>query len=396
MTKFFAARFFQILLLSILTAQAVHAQAVLNLTIISPADDERLDPTRIERNYLGHPGGPAIDGVKAALDESAFEIDAAKLKVKLNVQTASDAKAAAQIAATAEKQGAAAIITDAPADWIVAIATATKLAVFNTSASSDALRQQQCRANLFHTYPSERMLADANAQWLTARRWSRVLLLHGTSAEDTQRLAVVEASMKRYGLKTVAKKAFKLSADPRERDLANTTLLTGGADYDVVWVVDADGEFARTLPYRTQLARPVIGNAGLVAEVWSAQFERFGAPQLIRRFAKQAGNETRRPMRGQDWASYMAAKTLLQMALSQPKDNAATWTKSLSASDTNFDGFKGVRLSYRAWDRQLRQPILLTDGQGVIGTAPIEGIMHPSNALDTLGADAPEKLCKAP
>ena len=38
--------------------------------------------------------------------------------------------------------------------------------------------------------------------------------------------------------------------------------------------------------------------------------------------------------------------------------------------------------------------MLLTDGQGVIAQAPVEGVLHPSNVLDTLGADAPEKLCK--
>jgi hypothetical protein len=52
-------------------------------------------------------------------------------------------------------------------------------------------------------------------------------------------------------------------------------------------------------------------------------------------------------------------------------------------------------MSFRVWDGQLRQPLLLTDGQGVIGTAPAEGVLHPRNALDTLGADAPEKLCRA-
>jgi len=31
----------------------------------------------------------------------------------------------------------------------------------------------------------------------------------------------------------------------------------------------------------------------------------------------------------------------------------------------------------------------------VISQAPIDGLLHPSNVLDTLGADAPEKLCKA-
>jgi hypothetical protein len=38
--------------------------------------------------------------------------------------------------------------------------------------------------------------------------------------------------------------------------------------------------------------------------------------------------------------------------------------------------------------------MLLTDGQGVLATMPIEGILHPKNSLDTLGADEGEKLCK--
>ena len=62
---------------------------------------------------------------------------------------------------------------------------------------------------------------------------------------------------------------------------------------------------------------------------------------------------------------------------------------------TPVDGSKGGNLSFRSWDGQLRQPMLLTDGQGVISQAPIEGLLHPTDVLDTLGADAPEKLCKA-
>ena len=62
--------------------------------------------------------------------------------------------------------------------------------------------------------------------------------------------------------------------------------------------------------------------------------------------------------------------------------------------DSDLDGSKGVQLSFRAWDGQMRQTMLLTDGQGVIGTAPVDGVLHPKNSLDTLGADAPEKLCK--
>jgi ABC transporter substrate binding protein (PQQ-dependent alcohol dehydrogenase system) len=200
----------------------------------------------------------------------------------------------------------------------------------------------------------------------------------------------------------VATRAFKLSADPRERDRANPLLLTGpsvASDYDVVWVVDSDGEFARALPYRTALPRPVVGDGGLAALAWAPGFERYGAPQLARRFAKAA----QRPMTAHDWAAWIAGRAVLQIALAQPAAAAAparadavrkALITQLTRDDTVFDGFKGQRLSLRPWDRQLRQPLLLSDGLGVIGIAPAEGVLHPRNALDTLGADAPEALCK--
>ena len=288
----------------------------------------------------------------------------------------------------------AAVIVDLPTAWTLAAATsssAAKLVVLNAGNPADALREQDCRPNLFHTLPSERMAADALAQHLISRKWQRVLLLAGPTPDDAARLLVVQASIKRYGLKVAALRPFKLSADPRERDLANPLLLTGNADYDAIWVVDAEREFARALPYRTALPRPVVGDAGLLAEAWSPRFERYGAPQLSRRF--QRANQ--RPMTGIDWAAWQAAKAVLQAAMTSPTAPPAKAMQALTQPDFTLDGFKGVRLSFRAWDRQLRQPLMLTDGMGVIATAPVEGILHPKNVLDTLGADAPEKLCKA-
>jgi ABC transporter substrate binding protein (PQQ-dependent alcohol dehydrogenase system) len=109
----------------------------------------------------------------------------------------------------------------------------------------------------------------------------------------------------------------------------------------------------------------------------------------MRRFAKAA----KRPITAHDWVAWMAGKALVQVAVAQPKGPAAAWAKALATLE--LDGSKGVSMSFRAWDGQLRQPLLLTDGQGVIGSAPIDGILHPKNNLDTVGADAPEKLCKA-
>ena len=363
--------------------------APLRATLIAPADDARLERTRVERAYLGHPGGPARDGVQVAIDEARFELDAASAAVSIDQVGASSLDGARAAAQQAEKTGAAVLLTDLPADWTRAVADAVKLPVLNVGSASDALRETDCRANLWHLLPSERMRADALAQTLLARKWSQVLLLTGPSAADAARSAAAQAAIKRYGLKLVATKAFKLSADPRERDAANPLLLTGGQAYDAIWVVDSDGEFARALPYRTALPRPVVGDAGLAALAWHAQFDRFGAPQVVRRFAKAA----KRAMTAHDWAAWLAGRALVAAALAAPKGPAAAWAKALSA--TELDGSKGVSLSFRPWDGQLRQPLLLTDGQGVIGMAPIDGILHPRNTLDTLGADAPEKLCKA-
>ena len=377
------------LCVTLFDAAGIAAAAALKATLISPEDDPRLERTRLERAYLGHAGGPAADGVRVALDEGGFELEAVGAGVALGTATARSVESARAAAQAAEKAGAALILTDLPADWTLAVADAVKVPVLNLGASDDRLRQQDCRARLYHLLPSERMRADAIAQTLVSRKWSKLLLLVGPSAQDQQRAATAQASIKRYGLQVVASKPFKLSTDPRERDLANPLLLTAGSAYDAVWIVDSDGEFARGLPYRTVLPRPVVGDAGLVALAWHARFERYGAPQVSRRFFKAA----KRAMTDRDWAAWMAGKTLLALATAAPKGPNSAWAQALGK--TSVDGSKGVNLSFRAWDGQLRQTMLLTDGQGVIAQAPIEGLLHPTDVLDTLGADAPEKLCKA-
>ncbi|MDT7837169.1 ABC transporter substrate-binding protein [Aquabacterium sp. OR-4] len=373
-------------LLATLGAGAAQA-AGFKLVLLVPADDTRLERGRLERAALGQATGPAADALKLALADAKLELDAAGATLQLEVLEVADAAAAKAAASRAEAAGAAALVTDLPAAWTLAAADGAKAPVLNIGAASDALRAADCRRNLFHLAPSERMRADALAQWLTARKWSQVLLLTGPEAADKERAATAQAAIARYGLKLAGSKPFKLSGDPRERDLANPLLLTQG-QYDVVWVVDSDGEFAQTLPFRTALPRLVVGDGGLVALAWSSRYERYGAPQVTRRLAKAAG----RRMESHDWTAWAAGKALVAAAVKAGKGPVAAFHKALAAVE--LDGSKGVAMSFRAWDGQLRQPLLLSDGQAVIGTAPIEGILHPKNALDTLGADQPEKLCK--
>ncbi len=380
--------------LALVTALAAFALAdaaqatAFKATLLQRADDPRLERNRVERAYLGHPGGPASDGLAVALDEARLEMQADGTDLLLEVVTVASAAAARDAALRAQSAGHVALLADLPADWVLAAVDASNLPLLNLGDSADRLRERDCRPRLLHVIPSERMRADALAQTLMANRWRQILLLVGPSPADAERSAVVQAAIKRYSLQLSATKSFKLSADPRERASANVQLLTQGS-YDAVWVVDSDGEFARSLPYRTALPRPVVGDAGLVAVAWQAGFERFGAPQVTRRFTKAS----KRAMTSHDWVAWMAGKALAAAVSAAPKGPAAAVQKALLQGE--LDGSKGVTMGFRAWDGQLRQPMLLSDGQGVLAMAPAEGVLHPKNALDTLGADGPEKLCKS-
>jgi ABC transporter substrate binding protein (PQQ-dependent alcohol dehydrogenase system) len=379
------------LLGGLLALMAVNVMAApFKVSLLVPDNDARLERARLERAAPGHASGPPADALKVALAEGQAELDAAGSTLALQVVAVADAAAARNAATLAEKAGAAALVTDLPLAWTLAAADAVKVPVINAGHAGDALRQADCRRHLFHTAPSDRMKADALAQYLATRRWQQVLLLAGPTPEDAARSATAQAAIKRYGLKLVAVKPFKLSADPRERDLANPVLLTGPSvgTYDAVWVVDSDGEFATTLSFRTALPRPVVGDGGLSALAWHPRFDRFGAPQVTRRLTKAAG----RPMGAHDWSLWVAGKALVAAAVGAAR-KPADFAAQLSQAD--IDGSKGVAMAFRPWDGQLRQTLLLADAQAVAAQAPVDGVLHPKNTLDTLGADAPEKLCKA-
>ncbi len=217
-----------------LTAAAVAAPAVraatFKATLLVPADDARLSRAGLERAALASPTGPAADAVKVALAESQVELDAAGARLAFDVVEVADAAAAKTAAAKAEQSGSAALLTDLPAAWTLATADAVKLPVLNIGAGDDALRQTDCRRNLWHLGPSERMRADALAQFLVARRWTGVLLLTGPSAADATRSATAQAGHQALWLEAQSPASPSSSvADPRERDLANPLLLTQGS-----------------------------------------------------------------------------------------------------------------------------------------------------------------------
>lgn len=381
---------FLIVLCTALTANARE----LAVGFLSLADDPRYALQALEQAYPEAPSGRAAVAAKLGLEDAAFTLQAGGWSgARLITAEAPDIGSLPAALDSLLKQGVHHVLVELPAAGVAQVAAAARgkdVLLINTAAPEDALRAAQCAPNLLHTLPSHAMLADALAQSLVARKWSKPLLLTGPSPDDGLLLAAFQRSAKRFGMKPVAQRAFKLSGDPRERELANVRLLTANADYDVVVVLDAGGEFARGLPYNTMLPRPVAGSSGLTAQAWSPWYERNGAPQLNRRFLKRAG----RAMGSSDWAAWLAARTVVEAAAGGA--GVAQQLKALKQGDVAVDGYKGQRLTFRAWDGQLRQPVLLAHGNGLVAVAPVEGFLHQRNALDTLGFDQPESGCKAP
>ncbi len=382
-------------LLSGLSLAALAAPTPVTVAVISQSGDTRYAPRRLEQAYSGHPHGRPLAAARMAADEAGVELDVLGLSLKVIEVSIADAQALPAALAQLKAAGVRHVLADLPAPemrQLVQLAPATLggAMVFNIGLEDDALRGEQCAAHLLHTLPSAQMRSDALAQYLAARNWRKLLLLQGPEPQDALQAQALVRSAQRYGLKIVQTRPFKLGTDPRERDLANTRLLTGDRDHELVAVADSIGEFARTLPYATQWPRPVVGSSGLMALAWHPHWERNGGPQLSRRFYKLAG----RPMQGHDWAAWAAVKAVAAVLADDPKAGIAQQLKRLRGGSVYLDGAKGPRLSFRPWDGQLRQPIFLAHGDGVAGVAPLEGVLHPTEVLDTLGMDEKESVCK--
>lgn len=360
---------------------------------VSLSDDPRYDRRLAHLEIPVRRWGPAVDGADLGI------ADAVQIGQAINVAFALEGAAEADVAAMVSDverwagNGIHFVIADLPADLLLQLAdgvASLPVTIFNVSASEDRLRGADCRANVIHMIPSDRMLTDATLQYLVSRRWRNILVLQGPSPEDAAMVEALRQSAANFQGRIVDVRPFVPGNDPRNRDFSNVAVLTAGGNYDVVFVADADGEFAAQVPYQTNDARPVVGAAGLVPLAWHWAWDRQGAPQLNARFEYYYG----RRMGSDDWAAWTAVRAVTQATLRTSSTDYATQLAYILSEAMSLDGVKAASMSVRPWDHQLRQPILLATSNMVVQRAPIEGFVHSTNNLDTLGVDAPQTSCR--
>jgi len=365
---------------------------VFNIGFIELNKDNRYKKKRVFARFMGQALGRPFAGAELALKEVKFHGIEMGLSFALQKAVANNPDELETKISELYATGVRFFVLDLPAHDLANLAKSQReknITLFNISAYETALRQSQCQANLFHTLPSHAMLADALGQYLISKKWRNVLLLEGPLAEDKLLTEAFSASAKRYGLKIKDKRSFVLSNDPRERDKNNVALLTNG-DHDVIYVADSQGEFARDTAYQTVKPNLIVGSEGLTSSAWHWAWDRHGAPQLEKRFEKKY----KRPMTNSDWAAWMAVKAIADAVQSTKSTDLKTMTNYLTSTDNLLDTFKGNASSFRPWNNQLRQPILLTTHNWVVERAPIKGFLHQSNNLDTLGIDQRMSECK--
>jgi ABC transporter substrate binding protein (PQQ-dependent alcohol dehydrogenase system) len=292
------------------------------------------------------------------------------------------------------------ILADLPADSLLKAADAIRdrgTVLFNVGAIDDRLRENDCRTNVIHVAPTRSMLADALAQYLVWKQWKRWLMVVGSHGDDRLFAEALRRSATRFGAKIVQERVFEDTGGARRTDSGVTLVqrqipvLTQQAPaYDILVAADESEVFAPYLPYRTWDPRPVAGSAGLVPKSWDAAQDQWGAVQIQNRFRKLHS----RRMTALDMQAWTAARMIGEAVSRVNSSDRKTLLDFLKGPDFSVAAFKGQRLTLRAWNLQLRQPILLVDGRMVVSVSPQEGFLHQVSELDTLGVDQPETSCK--
>ena len=285
------------------------------------------------------------------------------------------------------------IILDVGADALLKMADAAKgrkLLFFNATATDNRLRSADCRANVMHIAPSRSMYTDALAQFLARKRWRNLFVVKGKRPGDGLFAEAVKKSAKKFGAKIVEEKEWAFGPDARRTAQAEVPAFTQGVDYDVLVVADEIGIFGEYLAYRTWEPKLVVGTQGLSASTWHRTHEQWGSAQLQSRFVKRF----KRRMRAKDYQVWAPIRSIGEAAARTNSGDFDKMAAYLKGDDFELAGFKGLPLTFRNWNWQLRQPILLIQPAALVSVSPQEGFLHEVSVLDTLGEDRRETGCK--
>ncbi len=291
------------------------------------------------------------------------------------------------------------VLVGSSEDMLAMVDAAPEDAVlFNASSGDTTLRDERCRANLLHIAPSDAMRADAVTQFLVWKRWTEWFLIAGSNPEDVALAEAYRTSARKFGAEIVEERTFEDTGGSRVSDSGHVLVqkqipvfTQDAEEHDVVVAADASDVFAEYLPYHVWEPAPVAGSAGLRPVTWAPTHESWGATQMQTRFEDSAG----RMMDDLDYQTWLAVRVVGEAVTRTGSDDPKVLREYMLGDEFELAAFKGVPVTFRDWNGQLRQPILLSNGRMTVSVSPQEGFLHQVSLLDTLGLDRPENNCSA-
>lgn len=282
---------------------------------------------------------------------------------------------------------------------------------FNIGSSLDSLRKADCRSTTFHVEASAAMYLDALAAFFVRAGFRNWFLVQpenetGKAIAARARSALEE---RHWG----AREAGHATVDPLRPEFSGIVDKIRGAKPDLVvlllpWLAQLDflAHYEKSgleamvtgFPDPVTQTREFLATAreqapattsGRRLVLWEASLDAYGARELNERFYDRWGMA----MDGPAWTAYQSVKIVFETAMAVEALDAPPMVSHLEDPKTVFDVHKGIGVSFRPWDHQLRQTIYLIrvdpTSTGALDLAVLEGELP---AIYMPGTDPVERL----
>jgi ABC-type branched-subunit amino acid transport system substrate-binding protein len=167
---------------------------------------------------------------------------------------------------------------------------------------------------------------------------------------------------------------------PENQDFFLAQMKTMGVELAVASFSDP---VAQTRSYWLRMRQAAFrAESSYRVDLWEANLWEGHAGELNDQF----GSRTGVPMDPTAWATFAAVKVVVDSVLATGSADPERIAEYMASSGSRFDLYKGVPLSFRPWDHQLRQPLYLVqvNPEAEVGTR-----LYQQQALVRLLAQVP-------
>ena len=231
------------------------------------------------------------------------------------------------------------------------------------------------RREFVHVIPSLAMRMDALMQYLVSRKWRDILVFEGPLPADAAAVKAFDP----FGaeIRRPASSPTSISSPAPIRASASRTIRCCSPPSAAITMPCS----SPTMPSISSARCPITRccRARWSAASISSRSRGTGpgsttAPRRsIRASTRSSGG---RHMESADWAAWVAVKMIVQSVLRTRSTDFAK-QRDFILGDAGFDGDKGLPVSVRPWDHQVRQAVLLAAPYQVVASAPARRLPAP-------------------